>query len=104
MIMKHEWTPDRVEELKRLWSLGYTGSQIMRLMDIPTRNIIMGKIHRLGIQRKSQVLQPVPLDKLTSGQCRWPFGDGPFVFCGVRVQFGRSYCEEHHAMAWKNPV
>jgi GcrA cell cycle regulator len=38
----------------------------------------------------------LPLWQLTDSQCRWPHGDGPFVFCGQpRERGGTAYCAEH---------
>jgi len=28
-------------------------------------------------------------------ECRWPFGDGPYVFCGCKKVAGASYCQDH---------
>lgn len=39
---------------------------------------------------------------LQHGQCRFPFGNGPFTFCGCDVAPGRSYCWPH-AMVCSNP-
>jgi GcrA cell cycle regulator len=41
----------------------------------------------------------LPLHKLSDSQCRWPEGDGPFVFCGQPVTLGRPYCADHNARA-----
>lgn len=36
---------------------------------------------------------------LEEGQCRFPFGDGPFTFCGHLVrEDGKPYCAEHYAL------
>lgn len=32
--------------------------------------------------------------------CRWPEGDGPFVFCGRAVS-ARSFCNQHHSQAYR---
>ena len=38
----------------------------------------------------------LPLWQLREDQCRWPHGDGPFVFCGQpKERGGTSYCAEH---------
>ncbi len=34
-------------------------------------------------------------DDLRHGDCRYPYGDGPFTFCANPVFHG-SYCEPHH--------
>ena len=36
----------------------------------------------------------VSLVNLEFGQCRWPYGEGPFSFCGHPAIFG-SYCGPH---------
>jgi hypothetical protein len=41
----------------------------------------------------------LPLHELSDTQCRWPEGDGPFVFCGQPVTLGRPYCADHNARA-----
>lgn len=45
-------------------------------------------------------VEPLNLDliELQHGQCRYPFGDGPFRFCGHPVEPGRPYCTPHHAL------
>ena len=44
------WTPDRIEELKRLFNAEYTCSQIAREIGV-TRNAVIGKLSRLGLSR-----------------------------------------------------
>lgn len=53
------------------------------------------------------VVQPLPpseapaagsvgLMKLRLCDCRWPYGDGPFLFCGQPVEtIGKPYCAAH---------
>jgi GcrA cell cycle regulator len=43
------WTDDRVEQLKNLWTEGLSASQIARTMGGVTRNAVIGKVHRLGL-------------------------------------------------------
>lgn len=40
------------------------------------------------------------LEALEPNDCRWPFGDGPFTFCGHPKAFGSSYCEHHKSEAY----
>lgn len=41
--------------------------------------------------------KPVPLLKLKTGQCKWPIGDRPILFCGCPVETeGKPYCSAHH--------
>jgi GcrA cell cycle regulator len=35
---------------------------------------------------------------LEDGQCRYPFGEGPFTFCGHAQKDGSSYCRPHAAL------
>lgn len=35
---------------------------------------------------------------LQHGQCRYPFGDGPFTFCGCRTVPDSPYCEPHQEL------
>jgi GcrA cell cycle regulator len=44
------WTPDRIDELKRLFEAEYTCSQIAREIGV-TRNAVIGKLSRLGLAR-----------------------------------------------------
>lgn len=41
------------------------------------------------------------LMELEPGQCRWPHGDGPFLFCGHPVE-GQSYCSYHCRLAYES--
>lgn len=45
------WTPERVDALKVHFADGMTGGEIMREMGAPSRNVIVGKLHRLGLTR-----------------------------------------------------
>jgi len=42
----------------------------------------------------------VAFDDLEPGMCRWPYGQGPYTFCGCRSIPNTSYCPTHHAAAW----
>lgn len=43
----------------------------------------------------------IDLDDLKNRQCRYPYGDGPFTFCGHPVRDNSPYCEEHHKICFK---
>lgn len=45
------WTPERIIDLKKLWSLGEPASAIAALLGGLTRNAIIGKAHRLGLSK-----------------------------------------------------
>src|SRR5258706_15971496 len=48
------WTDDRVELLKKLWSDGCSASQIAAELGYITRNSVIGKIHRLGLSGRGR--------------------------------------------------
>jgi GcrA cell cycle regulator len=41
----------------------------------------------------------MPFEALTSRMCRWPYGDGPFLFCGAEIAGHPSYCPCHADVA-----
>lgn len=43
------------------------------------------------------------IDDLEEGDCRYPYGDGPFTFCGHRVVIGKSYCPAHSQLVFQTP-
>lgn len=45
------WTPERVEQLTKLWLDGYSATEIANIMQLGSRNSVIGKVHRLGIKR-----------------------------------------------------
>jgi GcrA cell cycle regulator len=45
------WTEDRVNTLRKMWTEGYSASQIAKELGGVTRNACIGKIHRLGMNR-----------------------------------------------------
>ena len=49
------WTDDRVELLKKLWSEGFSASQIAAGV---TRNAVIGKVHRLGLSGRGKGSTP----------------------------------------------
>lgn len=56
---KIAWTPERVQCLTKLWSEGYSASQIAQhLGGGMTRNAVIGKVHRLGISARSPKEKP----------------------------------------------
>lgn len=49
-----EWTPERVDLLKKMWGQGLSASQIAaRLGNGVTRNAVIGKVHRLNLSRRA---------------------------------------------------
>jgi GcrA cell cycle regulator len=64
-MMAMNWTDDRVELLKRLWSEGLSASQTaVELGGGISRNAVIGKVHRLGLSaRAKSQSSSVPLQR-----------------------------------------
>jgi GcrA cell cycle regulator len=52
------WTDERIERLKELWSQGITASQIADELGGVSRNAVIGKAHRLGLQSRPSPVKP----------------------------------------------
>jgi len=52
------WTDERVELLKKLWSEGLSASQIAAELGGITRNAVIGKVHRLGLSGRTKTASP----------------------------------------------
>jgi GcrA cell cycle regulator len=52
------WTDERIERLKALWSKGMTASQIADELGGVSRNAVIGKAHRLGLQSRPSPVKP----------------------------------------------
>ena len=48
MPPNHEWTPERVKKLTKLWATGLSASEIGRRLGI-TKNAVVGKVRRLDL-------------------------------------------------------
>jgi len=46
------WTDERIETLKTMWEAGQTASQIAEALGGVSRNAVIGKAHRLGLQAR----------------------------------------------------
>jgi GcrA cell cycle regulator len=46
------WTDERIERLRALWTKGVTASQIAEDLGGVSRNAVIGKAHRLGLQAR----------------------------------------------------
>ena len=52
------WTDERIDRLKALWSQGMTASQIADELGGVSRNAVIGKAHRLGLQSRPSPVKP----------------------------------------------
>ena len=46
------WTEERIERLKKMWADGATASQIADELGGVSRNAVIGKAHRLGLEQR----------------------------------------------------
>ncbi len=120
------WTTERVAELTYLWAAGYSARHIAEKLGGTTRNAVIGKGHRLNLQRGAvkAPLQLLPESKIipviempiipradasnvspdvSPWMCRWPTaeeGRHGLHVCGKTVQPGRQFCAEHLTAAY----
>ncbi|HEY9554211.1 GcrA family cell cycle regulator, partial [Allosphingosinicella sp.] len=52
------WTDERIDRLKEYWSKGMTASQIADELGGVSRNAVIGKAHRLGLQSRPSPVKP----------------------------------------------
>jgi GcrA cell cycle regulator len=56
--MSLSWTDERIDRLKELWSQGKTASHIADELGGVSRNAVIGKAHRLGLQSRPSPVKP----------------------------------------------
>jgi len=52
------WTDERIDRLKEMWTRGMTASQIADELGGVSRNAVIGKAHRLGLQARPSPVKP----------------------------------------------
>jgi GcrA cell cycle regulator len=52
------WTDERIDTLKKMWEDGQTASQIAEALGQVSRNAVIGKAHRLGLQSRPSPVKP----------------------------------------------
>jgi len=52
------WTEERIERLKKMWHDGATASQIAVELGGVSRNAVIGKAHRLGLEQRPSPVKP----------------------------------------------
>ncbi len=118
------WTPERVDNLRRLWDEGLTTAEIGKQIGV-SKNSVVGKAHRLELPsrpspirrgitrrpaksvRKTVVKtrsQPrvLPINR-TGMCCQWPIGhpgEADFHFCGEPAVESKPYCARHYSIAY----
>jgi hypothetical protein len=127
MSKPQSWTPDAIDYVRALAKEGKSGTQIASALG-RTRCSVLGACFRNGIKiSRGRVYrgspnrpkpEPVPeakplpaapvasplgilVHELTNHTCRWPVHDTlPGRYCGAHTDAG-SYCEHHHARAYR---
>ena len=113
-----DWTDEDVASLTKLWADGIPAASIANTLKT-TKNSVVGKAHRLGLQSRKQeprtspqrfirrglapkVDLPDPLKPRTEDPvCTFLSGkEKPWVRCTAPARPGSSYCPEHHAVVW----
>ena len=116
------WTNERVQRLRDLWKQEVPAKQIADELGGTTRNAVIGKAHRLGLEERASPITrkgaPRPAKRpsesaglarpvRTGPSCSWPIGDlkdPGFHFCGAPAALGRPYCSTHAAEAYTTPA
>jgi GcrA cell cycle regulator len=57
-IQEMSWTEERIERLKKMWHDGATASQIADELGGVSRNAVIGKAHRLGLEQRPSPVKP----------------------------------------------
>src|SRR3954470_18932809 len=52
------WTDERIERLKKMWHDGASASQIADKSGGVSRNAVIGKAHRLGLEQRPSPVKP----------------------------------------------
>lgn len=129
--MSETWTPERTKSLIQLWAEGHSARRIAEKLELRSRSAVIGKVRRLDLPtpevklataaRITQVRKrrprfaaiPVPADNLSekalhlefdqleSRHCRFPYGEGPYTYCGHPKLANTSYCEAHVAYCFE---
>lgn len=71
-----------------------------------TRKIaLIPLFNREPLKLRAVLIEPrnLTLEDRGSDDCCYPYGDGPFLYCGHPKLKGSSYCAPHHALVWVPP-
>jgi GcrA cell cycle regulator len=81
---------------KRRWALASAGARAQRGATPPA---LPSK--PLPPEPPAPAARMIPLADLEAGDCRFPYGDGPFLFCGCARAPGLPYCATHARVAYQ---
>ncbi|MEH6676158.1 MAG: GcrA family cell cycle regulator [Phenylobacterium sp.] len=62
-----DWTDDELATLNRLWKEGKSASEIARSLRTRSRNSVIGKVHRLGLDKVTRETPSEPLEHRFKG-------------------------------------
>ena len=68
------WTEERIEQLKARWAEGATASEIAAELGGVSRNAVIGKAHRLGLESRPSPVKPGE-DKVAAAAARTDAGE-----------------------------
>jgi GcrA cell cycle regulator len=71
------WTDERIERLKKMWSDGATASQIADELGGVSRNAVIGKAHRLGLDARPSPVKPGEEKERKAAAAATPAPDKP---------------------------
>src|SRR5215210_3411739 len=66
------WTDERIDRLKKMWADGATASQIADELGGVSRNAVIGKAHRLGLDARPSPVKPGEEKKSASASAAKP--------------------------------
>ena len=111
------WTPERIETVAKMWKNRFSASEIGKHLGV-SKNAICGIVHRSGLPKRKLGTQPdrirrqyknvviiasthVGKAEVKFGECRYPFGTGPYTFCSEKCE--AVYCQSHMEMCYIEP-
>jgi GcrA cell cycle regulator len=71
------WTDERIDQLKGMWERGLTASQIAEELGGVSRNAVIGKAHRLGLQSRPSPVKANDAPKKAAVPPRKPVSAAP---------------------------
>ncbi|MCW2393826.1 MULTISPECIES: GcrA family cell cycle regulator [unclassified Sphingobium] len=64
------WTDERIDQLRQMWERGMTASQIAEELGGVSRNAVIGKAHRLGLQSRPSPVKAADSSRAAAPQSR----------------------------------
>lgn len=71
------WTDERIDQLKTMWERGLTASQIADELGGVSRNAVIGKAHRLGLQSRPSPVKANDAPRKAAAPARKPAPTAP---------------------------